>query len=112
MTLARLLNQDVVIVHPAVIDDNGDVIHSFGADAERVPTRGRLQRRSTTEVIDGREAQVSEWVLFLDGCEEISGLDQVEWRHRAFVVAGEPYPVTGRSGAVHHWEVPLRRVAG
>lgn len=112
MTLLRMLVHDVTIVHPAETDDNGDTVRDYGEDATRVATKGRISRRSTTEVTDGREAQVSEWVLYLAGDETIGGLDAVEWRSRHFRVDGEPYPVSGRTDEVHHWEVPLRQVVG
>lgn len=112
MSFSALLNQPVVIVHPAATSTGFD----FGAAAGRVATVGRLDQTSTAEETGGWPASspdsaATSWTLFLGAAEVIGLVDRVEQGTRVFEVVGDADTVFGRRGA-HHLEVLLRSVDG
>lgn len=111
MTLAGLLVHDVTILTPT------DEANRYGGTDKRWDTatestvKGWVAQQSRSEVTDGREAQVSGWVLYLDPDATVTGRDRVVWEGTTFEVDGPPNPAWSPRG-LHHYEVPLRVVAG
>lgn len=111
MSLAGLLVQDVTIITPgASVNRYGDDAKDW-ATATSTPTKGWVARRSQREVNGNREAEVSEWVLYLDTSSTITGADRVEWQSQTFEVDGPPIHAWTPRGE-HHIEVALRMVDG
>lgn len=111
MTLASLLVHDVVIVTPATEADRYGGTDKRWDTATETTVKGWVSQQSRSEVVDGREAQVSGWVLFLHPTATITGKDRVEWEGITFEVDGPPNPAYSPRG-LHHYEVPLRVVVG
>lgn len=103
-----------------LLDSSADVLTlgATGTDAYNVPVRGvtdsesypcRLEQTDATEILVGRDTDVSNWLLFLPPDAVITPADQVVVDAVTYQVVGEPDPVHGLNG-VHHFEVRLRRV--
>lgn len=109
MTITGLLVHDVTISTPTTTEDRygNDVKTSWTSST----VKGWISQRSQIEDRERREAQVSEWVLFLLPDATISGAARVAWEGITFEVDGPANPAWSRRGA-HHLEVPLRVVAG
>lgn len=72
----------------------------------------RLTQVSGSEVTIGRDAQVSEWKLYLEADVELGGRDRVvDEDGRTFEVVGPPLLARTPRG-VHHVEARLRYVEG
>lgn len=111
MTFAGLLAHDVTILTPGSEPDRyGGTVKDW-ATATETTVKGWVAQQSRSEVLDGREAQVSTWVLFLHPDATITGQDRVTWEGLTFEVDGPANPAW-RPGGLHHYEVPLRVVAG
>lgn len=111
MGLQSLLVHDITLVRPAsTTDANGFTVKSW-ASATETAVKGWIAQTSSTEVRDGREAQVSTWTLFLNAEADVLGGDRVEWGSTTFEVDGAPQHAWTPRGE-HHVECPLRVVAG
>lgn len=111
MSLAGLLVHDVTIVTPgSTVGRYGDAVKDW-ATATETATKGWVARRSQDEVNGHREAQVSEWVLYVTADVALSGADRVVWGAYTFEVDGPPVRAWTPRGE-HHVEVPLRYVSG
>jgi hypothetical protein len=115
MTLTSMMVHDVTVVHAATTTDAyGDQAKDWAA-ASRTATRGWVSQTSGSEVLDGREAQVSDWVVFLPARSHgRSGGDRIEWADLpavTFEVDGPPNPARTPRGP-HHIEARLRVVEG
>lgn len=110
MSLLSLLVHDVTLLEPAsTTDAYGDTVKDWGGATEH-ETVGRMVQRSATEALGDREADVTDWTLYLAGDETISHQARVRWRGLLFEVTGAAQPAIRRDPTVHHLEVPLRRV--
>jgi plastocyanin len=114
MTLASLMVHDVTVVHAGTgTNVYGDTTKDW-ATATRTGVRGWVSQTSQSEVLDGREAQVSEWVVFLPPEVTVAGGDRIEWADLpavTFEVDGPPNPARTPRGP-HHIEARLRVVEG
>lgn len=73
--------------------------------------RGRIDQKSRTDDLgEGRQAEVSEWLL-LTNAATVAAQDRVVDGSLTFEVVGRPWPVYAGSG-VHHYEATLRLVVG
>lgn len=72
---------------------------------------GRIDQRLRREELDeGRQAEVSEWLL-ITNATTVAAQDRVVDGTLTYEVVGRPWPVYGSSG-VHHHEATLRLVVG
>lgn len=115
MTLTSLLVHDVTILTAASTTDRyNNTVKDWGNATER-DVRGWVSQRSQLEDHDQREAQVSDWILYLDAGDPITGANRVRWNDPAsavtFEVEGPPNPAWSPRGE-HHVEIPLRVVTG
>jgi hypothetical protein len=112
MSLRTLLVHDIAILRPALGSNRyGDASKDWGTASE-TDTVGWIARRNESEDrAEGREAQISEWVLYLDAGADIQGGDRVVWGTTTFEVDGPPNPARTPRG-VHHIEANLRLVEG
>jgi hypothetical protein len=103
-----------------VVDRYGNWTKDWDA-ASRNEVKGWVSQVSRSEVLDGREAQVSGWVCYLPAGTDVTGLDRVEWEDATFEVDGpilpawSPVPLAAqrpRIGGVHHLELALKAVTG
>ena len=114
----RLLRPLVLSRRTNVVDESDGSVSAIWSSAEFL---GRFVRGSANESSDdGRQATVTGWKLMtnygglragdriIDLDEDREGLtgDDYPWE-----VAGHPIPMREQS-AIHHYEVPLRRVEG
>ena len=112
MSFASLLVHDVTIVHPATVADRYGGTDKDWAAATTTTVKGWVSQRSATEDrTDGREAEVSGWVLFLHPDATIASGDRVTWEGLTLEVDGPANPAWTPRGR-HHLEVPLRIVDG
>jgi hypothetical protein len=92
-------------------DGNGDEVPDWTPAAVTDATiRGFIQPVGQREVIDGRAAQIGDWLLVTDE-EEVDGADRIVWGSRTFEVLGPPAVYTTARG-FHHSEAQLREVNG
>lgn len=111
MSLDRLMVQAVTILTPgAGTNRYGDPSKDW-ATATETETRGWISQRIRSEDLDGREAQITGWVLFLPAATTITGRDRVLWDDLTFEVDGPVLPAHTPRG-LHHLEVNLRAVTG
>ena len=112
MSLRGLLVHDVIILRPALGTSRyGDARKDWVTSTE-IETSGWVARRSESEDrSEGREAQVSEWVLYLDADADIQAGDRVVWESTTFEVDGPPNHAHTPRGE-HHVEADLRLVEG
>lgn len=111
MTFAGLLAHDVTILTPSTEADRYGGTNKDWTNPTSSTVKGWVSQQSGTEIIDGREAQVSTWILYLHPDASVSGKDRVVWEGLTFEVDGPVHPAW-KPGGLHHYEVPLRVVAG
>lgn len=111
MTLASLLVHDVTITTPGYDTNRYGDEEKDWTEATTTTVKGWVSQRSGIEDRDHREAQASDWVLFLHAGTTITALDRVTWSGITFEVDGPPNPAWSPRGE-HHLEVPLRVVVG
>ncbi len=111
MSFAGLLVHDVTILTAARAENRYGREEKDWSSATETTAKGWVSQSSRSEVIDGREAQVSSWVLFLHPDAVLDGLDRVRWEGITFEVDGPPNPAWTPRG-LHHYEAPLRVVDG
>lgn len=111
MTLASLLVHDVTLIEPGETTDRySNTVKDWDNTTDTV-VKGWVSQRSALEDHDQREAQVSDWILYLHPDAAITGEYRVSWSGITFEVDGPPNPAWTPRGE-HHLEVPLRVVAG
>lgn len=111
MTLTSLLVHDVTILTPAATTGRYGDEEKDWANATNSTVKGWVSQRTQSEDHDQREAQVSDWILFLNPDETITGGARVQWEGITFEIEGPTNPAWSPRG-VHHLEVPLRVVTG
>lgn len=111
MTLTSLLIHDVTIVTAGSSTSRYGDTEKDWSTATSETVKGWVSQRSGLEDHDHREAQASEWVLFLHPEATITALDRVTWSGITFEVDGPILPAWSPRGE-HHQEVPLRVVTG
>lgn len=110
MSLAGLLCHEVTIVRPTVTEDRyGDLVKQPTGRSWR--TLARVVQMSRTEDHDGREARVTDWLLYLSAGDDIDALDRVVWNGMTFEVVGVPNRAPDRR-TEHHVEANLNLVEG
>lgn len=114
MTLASMMVHDVTVVHAGTTTDAyGNQTKDWTA-ATRTAVRGWVSQTSGNEVLDGREAEVSEWAVYLPAGTVVTGGDRVEWADLpavTFEVDGPPNPARTPRGP-HHVEARVKVVEG
>ena len=117
MSLDTLLVHTVTIIRSGWTTDRyGDSIQSW-ATATETTTKGWLSQDTHTENLDGRDALISSWVLYVPASADINGRDRVRWEDVdptvTFEVTGPPLPAwSPRLRGIHHHEVHLSVVEG
>lgn len=114
----RLMRPLIVSRRTNVVDESDGTVSAIWTSGE---FHGRLVRGSSSEATeDGKQSAIGGWKLMtnygglragdriIDLDEDREGLtgDDYPWE-----VAGHPIPMRQQS-AIHHYEVPLRRVEG
>lgn len=111
MSIARLLTQPVVILRARVSANRyGDDIVDW-ANTDETSTLGWLTQLSGREVLGTRDAQVSDWKLYLAADVDIDAGDRVLADGVTYEVDGPPHHAHTPRGP-HHIEVALHAVTG
>lgn len=111
MGYEQLLIQDVTIIRPGDRTDAYNNSLPDWNDTTTSSTKGWLHRTASDEVFGNRDAQVSDWVLFLPVATDIRATDRVTVEGSTFEVHGPPNVLHTKRGA-HHIEAALRAVTG
>lgn len=111
MSLATLLVHDVTVLTAATVTDRYGNAAKDWDTATEATVKGWVSQRSASEDRDHREAQVSDWVLFLHPDATVTGHNRIQWEGITFEVDGPANPAWSPRG-LHHYEVPLRVVDG
>lgn len=111
MSLSALLCHTVTISEPETTTDRYGATVNDWTDTTDTQVAGRMVMRQTGDEEAGRDAQVSTWVLYLAPTASISRRARVIFDESTFDVDGDPQACYDRT-ALHHYEVPLRRVMG
>lgn len=109
MSLRSLLVHDVTVITASDTTDGNGFTKKAWTTGSTI--KGWISQQSSTEVRDGREAQVSTWVLFVESPNTVEGVDRVSWSGVTFDVDGAPRHAWTPRGE-HHVEVPLTVVDG
>lgn len=111
MSFDRLLVRDVTIVHPgAGTSLYGDNIADWSATTTE-GVKGWLARLTSEENLEGRDALISGWKLYVDKDTTLAATDRV-------VIDGTTYEIDGpvldawRPTGIHHREALLRLAVG
>lgn len=111
MTLTSLLVHDVTILTAPTTTNRYNDAEKDWDNATSAAVKGWVSQRTQLEDHDQREAQVSDWILYVDSGVTITGANRVQWSGITFEVDGPPNPAWTPRGE-HHLEVPLRVVTG
>lgn len=111
MTLASLMVHDVIVVRPTIVVDRYGNETKDWANPTRTTVKGWIARRSEREVLERREAQVADWIVYLPVGTALDGGDRVEWNGNTFEVSGPPNEAWTPRGP-HHIEADLLSVQG
>ena len=110
MSLAGLLCHEVTIVRPTeVVDRYGDAVKQTTGSSWT--SLARVVQMSRNESHDGREARMTNWLLYLPAGVDINALDRVQWNALTFEVIGVPNRAPDRRQE-HHVECDLTLVEG
>lgn len=105
----QLLTVSIDLYAPTFTEDaHGNQVASFD---EATSTTGWISHTSTSELLDNRDGEAVDAVLFLRSDEVITGDYEVESGDRRFRVVGSPLDIRTPSGP-HHIEAKLREVNG
>lgn len=111
MSLTSLMVHDVAILTAGTTTDRyGNLVLNWGT-ATSVSAKGWITQRPGSEDLLNRDAQIAEWVLFLEAGTPITGHDRVMWEGIMFEVAGPPQRAWTPRGE-HHVEATLRAITG
>lgn len=102
----------IVVVRPKQVPGRLDGTRPDWAQATRTSAAGEFQRRSTSEVVEDRDARVQVAKLYLAPHVDIAGGDRVEHGGETWEVVGDPLLRLDGRGNEDHIDVDLRRVAG
>lgn len=107
-----MMDTPVTVVRAQILEDRyGDDALDW-ENAGETQTVGWFNDTSATEVIDGRDALVSHWHLYLPPSADITGRDRVRIAGVLYEVDG-PISTASRPGkGVHHLECHLLLVEG
>lgn len=119
MSYASTLVHDITIVRPGTTTDRyGNVTKDWTTATRRtvkgwVSQQGSIGNPATLEDLKGREAQVSNWILYLLPDEDVNGFDRIEWEGITFEAEGPINPAwSPRLKRRHHIEIQLKVVEG
>ena len=105
----QLLTVAVDLFAPTFTEDaHGNQAASF---SDATATTGWIAPTSTSELLEERDGETVDAVLFLRADEAITGDYEVEASSRRFRVVGSPLHIRTPNGP-HHIEARLREVAG
>jgi hypothetical protein len=111
MSLAGLLVHDVTILRATTTTDRyGNLTVTWSTPTETA-VKGWISQRSRSEENTQRDAQISDWVLFVPADTDIVGGDRVTWNGVTYEVDGPPWRAWTPRGE-HHVEASLRVVSG
>lgn len=111
MTLASLLVHDVSVLTATAVENRYGGTDLDWSNPTIATVKGWVSQRSSTEDFVDRDAQVDQWILFLHPHATVTHANRVAWEGIVFEVDGRPNPAWSPRG-LHHYEVPLRVVAG
>lgn len=112
MSLARLMDQPITILHAPTAANRYGGNDLDWANATTTDTVCWVNDIASTEVVDGRDALVSHWHLYLPAGTAITGKDRVRIDGQLYEVDG-PISTASRPGkGVHHLECHLLLVKG
>lgn len=111
MSFKKMLTTPVTIVRAAVVTDRYGAESADWTNARRTSTVGWLNDVSSSEVVDGRDALISGWKLYLPADADVTGFDRVEIDGVTYEVNGPPSKAQTPK-RVHHIECRLLLVEG
>ena len=112
MSFAAKLDQAVTIQTPAVLIDRRQNAQADWSTATETTTVGWLAQTSGTETRDGRDAQVSGWLLYLPADASIDATCRVVVGGVTYEVDGPPVSARRPGYGVHHVEAKLKLAKG
>ena len=112
MSLETLLSTDSVTIRTpgSTTTAYGDSVPDW-ASVTDTATTGWIHQRTADERLGYRDAELSDWVLFLRVTETVTAQDRVVYGALVLEVAG-PITTAHTPACAHHLEVPLRLVEG
>lgn len=109
--IESLLVHDVTVTHPVVSTDRNGARREAWSGATTSTAKGWLHQTSSSEPIEGRDGELSLWVLYLPAGTDVDAHDRVTVLGLTFEVDAPPLPAWTPRGE-HHLEVRLRRMVG
>jgi hypothetical protein len=119
VSFRRNLVHTVTVVRAPLVTDRYGNSEKNWANATRRTTKGWVSqqgavgRPASLENIEGREAEVSSWMVYFMPGEDVTPYDRIEWEGKSFEVEGPTNPAySARTRKVHHIEARIRAVEG
>jgi head-tail adaptor len=110
MSLASLLSEQVIVIHPGVATDAyGNPVPSWASGAASGMVPAAVQQSGGAEQTTDRDTPVSDWLLVVPADTDLSAYDRVLWQDLTFEVVGRPAPWSTPRGP-HHLEARLRLI--
>lgn len=106
--------RDVVTVHRAqLVELRGSLVRDWANETTHDITGCSFQAFSTSRDMDSRTSNVEiDATLYANPNADIAEGDRVEFHGSTYELMGAPIPYPGATGALDHYEIPLRRWAG
>lgn len=114
MSLDALMTMTVAVLRADTDTDRyGDTVQDW-TEATSTAAKAWISQRTADELLEHRNAELSEWVGFFPPTTDIAAGDRVSWTAEGltFEVSGPPNPAWRPQSGRHHYEVPLRVVEG
>ena len=110
MSLAILLSEQVIVIHPAAAtDEYGNPVAGWATGAASGMVPAAIQQIGRDEQTLDRDTPASDWLLVVPADTELSAYDRVLWQALTFEVVGRPAPWSSLRGP-HHLEARLRLI--
>ena len=109
--IERFFVHDITITRPGSTAGRGSSTVKDWSTATSERATGWVAQRSTDDVRDTRDGDVSEWLLQTAATTDVRPGDRIEWSDLTFDVVGRPTPAWTPRGH-HHTECRLRVVEG
>lgn len=111
MSLTSLLVHDITILTSGSRTTRADDAVKDWRNATETTVSGWFSQVGAFEDLDGREAKVTDAVLFLPADTTITAADRVRYGGVTYEITGRPHRAATPVG-IHHIEVNLRAVEG
>lgn len=103
----------VTVVRAPLVESRGSLVRDWNNAETHLIAGCSFQGLSTSRDMDNRTGQVEiVATLFANPGADIDAGDRIEFGGASYELTGEPIPYPGATGALDHYEIPLRHWRG